>query len=132
MIRFLSLRNIQEIHEDTIRHEGGSHGVRDEGLLASAVAMPQATFGGTYLHAGISEMSAAYLFHICQNHAFIDGNKRAAAFAAVIFLDLNGAALDDLPDESKLEEVALLVASGEMTKQDVVEFFRNLRMDANT
>ena len=65
---------------------GGLPGLRDEGLLESAVAQAVATFGGEYLHNDIFQMAAAYLFHIVQNHPFVDGNKRAGAAAAVVFL----------------------------------------------
>lgn len=85
-IRFLSLQNVLRIHADTIAQEGGAPSVRDEGLLASAVDMPQASLGGHYLHTGMAEMAAAYLYHICQNHAFVDCNERAAAFSALVFL----------------------------------------------
>ena len=84
-IRFLSVDDVLAIHEDTMEHEGGLAGVRDPGLLESAVLMPQQQFGGQYLHAGLGAMAAAYLFHIAQNHPFNDGNKRAAAMAALVF-----------------------------------------------
>lgn len=75
-------------------------------------------------------MAAAYLFHICQNHAFVDGNKRTAAFTALIFLSLNGIVEDKLPAESVLEEVTLKVASGAMSKAELCAFFRNV-LDGN-
>jgi death-on-curing protein len=83
---FLTLDEVLEIHTQQIELYGGSHGLRDPGALESAVAMPQSTFGGEYLHASIHMMAAAYLFHITQNHPFIDGNKRAGANAAITFL----------------------------------------------
>src|SRR5512142_2760146 len=87
---FLQLDEILEIHRDQIMRYGGSSGIRDQGLLASALAMPHATFGQNYLHPDIPSMAAAYLFHIIMNHPFVDGNKRVAAVAAFIFLALNG------------------------------------------
>src|SRR3569832_264121 len=102
-IRFLSVENVLAIHADTIAEEGGRVGIRDIGLLESAVAMPQATYEGAYLHPDLAAMAAAYLFHLCQNHAFVDGNKRAAAFSTVLFLALNGVPDDALPPETDLE-----------------------------
>jgi death-on-curing protein len=125
-IRFLSVENVLSIHADTIAEEGGKAGVRDVGLLESAVAMPQATYEGAYLHPGLAAMAAAYLFHLCQNHAFIDGNKRAAAFSSVLFLALNGVPDDALPLESELEHVTMTVARGDMTKAEVTVWMQSL------
>jgi death on curing protein len=86
---FLSLDEILEIHEEQIARYGGSAGLRDPAGLESAVATPQATFGGEFLHTSIPAMAAAYLFHLCQNHAFIDDNKRVGANAAITFLLMN-------------------------------------------
>lgn len=69
---------------------GGSDGLRDANLLASTVAQPSATFGGSLLHEDLFAMAAAYLFHIVMNHPFIDGNKRTGLAAALVFLDING------------------------------------------
>ncbi len=125
-VRFLSIQNVLFIHTTTIEEEGGSTGVRDEGLLASALEMPQATFAGQLLHTDLAAMAAAYLYHICQNHAFVDGNKRTAAFSTVLFLDINNATMEDLLEAEQLEKVTLKVASGTMTKSDVILFFRDL------
>jgi death-on-curing protein len=86
---FLSLDEVLEIHEQQIERYGGSSGLRDAAGLESAVATPQATFGGEFLHTSIPAMAAAYLFHLCQNHPFIDGNKRVGANAAITFLRMN-------------------------------------------
>jgi death on curing protein len=86
---FLSLDEVLEIHEQQIERYGGSPGLRDGGALESAVTTPQVTFGGEFLHTSIPAMAAAYLFHLCQNHAFIDGNKRVGANAAITFLLMN-------------------------------------------
>ena len=86
---FLSLDEILEIHEQQIERYGGSPGIRDGARLESAVATPQAAFGREFLHTSIPAMAAAYLFHLCQNHAFIDGNKRVGADAAITFLLMN-------------------------------------------
>jgi len=93
-IDFLSVEDVLELHANQVDLYGGEHGVRDMGLLESAAAQAQAGFGGEYLHTGIFEMASAYLFHIVQNHPFIDGNKRAGAVAALVFLDINHVEID--------------------------------------
>lgn len=125
-VRFLSLANVLRIHDDTLREEGGSAGIRDIGLLESAIAMPRSTFGGAYLHEGLADMAGAYLFHLCQNPAFVDGNKREAAFAAVLFLTLNGLPDEALPAPADLERATLAVASGSMGKAEVIGWMRSL------
>ena len=90
MIRFLTLSEVLLIYEDQMRRYGGAYGVRDLTLLSSAVYTPQATFERKYLHNGIPAMAAAYAYHICQNHALVDGNKRIALASALVFLDING------------------------------------------
>lgn len=118
--RFLSVDDVLAIHQDTIEHEGGHAGLRDPGLLQSAVMMPQQKFGGTYLHPTVAAMAAAYLFHIAQNHAFLDGNKRTAAMAALVFLDANG--VKKLPEPKGLERTTLRVAAGKTTKEGLTEW----------
>lgn len=119
-LRFLSVDDVLAIHEDTILHEGGKAGLRDPGLLDSAVMMPQQQFGGTYLHPTLAAMAAAYLYHIAQNHAFHDGNKRTAAMAALVFLDVNAA--KKLPAPKGLEKMTLCVATGGTTKEELTEW----------
>jgi death on curing protein len=121
-VEFLTTEDVLEIHADQIERYGGSGGVRDLGLLDAAVALPQASFGGELLHADIFEMSAAYLFHIVQNHPFIDGNKRAGAAAALTFLDLNGIEIDI--DDDALVELVLSVAQGASSKADITAVLR--------
>ena len=120
---FLSVDEILEIHAFQIERFGGADGIRDEELLRSTAAMPMATFGGEYLHRGLFEMAAAYLFHIVQNHPFIDGNKRTGAMAAAVFLDMNGIALD--VDDDDFTAMVLSVASGEMDKEAICAFLKS-------
>jgi death-on-curing protein len=119
---FLTLDEVLALHADQLERYGGATGLRELGLLESAVAAPRATFGGRYLHATIPEMAAAYLFHLAQNHPFVDGNKRAALAAAIAFLGVNGLWLDAAPDE--LVETVLGVARGEVTKAGLAEYLR--------
>ena len=120
---FLTLDEVQEMHEQQVEFYGGSHGIHDLGALESAVAMPQASFGGEYLHPTIAAMAAAYLFHITQNHPFLDGNKRAGANAAITFLLLND--VEPTFDEDALVELVLGVAQGQISKAEVTGFFAN-------
>lgn len=122
-IEFLGLDDILEIHRDQIDHYGGSLGIRETGLLQSAVAMPAAGFGDQYLHQDIFEMAAAYLFHITQNHPFVDGNKRTGTVAALVFLEMNGVELD--ADEDRLENLVRSVAMGKADKATAAAFLRD-------
>ena len=89
-VAFFSTDDLLCIHARMIQEFGGSPGLRDRGLLESACAMPSASFGGQLLHDGLPAMAAAYLFHLCKNHPFVDGNKRVAFGAMEVFLMLNG------------------------------------------
>jgi len=119
---FLSVEFVIQIHARVIDEFGGDMGLRDRGLLESAVAMPQSTFGGTFLHADLAEKAAAYHFHLCANHAFIDGNKRVAVAAAEVFILANGCEFAASDDE--LEEITLDVANSRASKDDVIAFYK--------
>lgn len=119
---FLSLGEVVEIHRNQICLYGGDPGIRDLNLLQSAVATPQATFGGDFLHGSLCEMAAAYLFHIVQTHAFVDGNKRTGAAAAYVFLALNG--LELTAEEAAFEKLVRNVAEGKTDKATAADFFR--------
>jgi len=114
---FVSKSMVLSIHARQIERFGGTPGVRDEGLLESALAQPQATFGGQFLHSTISEQAAAYLYHIAMNHPFIDGNKRSAFAVTDTFLRLNGGALNLTDDE--VYDLVMRVARGTMTKEEL-------------
>ena len=114
------------ILEDQVRRYGGAYGVRDPALLSSALAMPSATYEGKYLHRSLFDQAAAYAFHICQNHPFVDGNKRTALASALVFLSLNGIELDD-PKED-LYRLMMGVANGKKSKADIAAEFRRLKM----
>jgi death-on-curing protein len=125
---FLGLDEIIEIHHDQIKRFGGHPGIRDLGMLKSAVAMPSATFDGDYLHTDIFEMAAAYLFHIIRDHPFIDGNKRTGAVASVVFLLMNGIDID--ADDDEFENIILLAAEGKIDKAKIARFFRSTALTA--
>ena len=120
--RFLSVDDVLVFHEDQLANYGGAPGVRDMGLLESAVAMPMAGFGDQYLHAGLFEMAAAYLYHIVGNHPFVDGNKRTGTVTALAFLELNGIEPDI--ENKELERFVRSVAEGKTDKAAVAEFLR--------
>lgn len=119
---FLDLAEVLYIHADQIDRYGGDPSLRDAGLLESALAMPRATFGGEFLHRDLFEMAAAYLFHIVQNHPFVDGNKRTGTASALVFLDMNGISMD--ANEDALVALVLDVAQGRADKARIAEFFR--------
>lgn len=125
--RFLTLSEVLTILRDQIARYGGDFGVRDIGLVSSAIAVPQATFEGKRLHTDLFEMAAAYAFHLCQNHPFVDGNKRVALASALVFLDLNGISLSD-PDD-KLYPLMMSVASGRAQKPQIATVLRDLIPD---
>jgi len=124
MINFLEPQDVLLLQADQIEQYGGEHGVRDMGLLESAVAQARATFGGEFLHANVFEMAAAYLFHIVKNHPFVDGNKRAGAVAALTFLVLND--IKVYAPKGSLSDLTLTVATGQIGKTEIAEFFRRL------
>jgi death-on-curing protein len=124
MIQFLEVSDVLKIHEQQIEAFGGILGIRDKGLLESAVAMPQATFGGEYLHPDLFKMAAAYSFHIAENQPFLDGNKRTSLTSALVFLDINGILIID--EEMKLYEALIAIAKKEMDKYDLALLFSEL------
>lgn len=121
-INFLTREDVLVIHADMILRYGGTPGVRDEGLLDSALAMPSAGFGDQYLHPDAPAMAAAYLFHLVNNHPFLDGNKRVGAMTAYVFLDMNGFNLT--ASEEAYEAQVWSIARGEGTKEQLILFFR--------
>ncbi len=120
---FLDLDQVIRLHRSLIEHYGGSEGICDAGLLHSAIAMPQAAYGGQYLHEDLYAMAAAYLFRLVQNHPFLDGNKRPGAAAAVVFLAMNDITIDN--DEEGLVDLTLRVATGQAGKAAIADFFRH-------
>ena len=121
-VRYLSAADVLLIHRDTLECEGGIEGVRDMGLLESAVATPRQTLYGVDLHPGLAAKAAAYLYHIAMNHPFFDGNKRAAAMAALVFLHANGAERQPTPDD--VAEATLGVAASEISKRQLIQWMQ--------
>ena len=122
--QFLTLAEVVEVHTDQLRRYGGRAGLRDMGLLQSALAQPEASFAGAWLHKDVYEMAAACAYHLCQNHPFVDGNKRTALACALVFLELNDVSLADSAGD--LKDAILKVASGKMSKAELAAVFRQL------
>lgn len=120
--KFLTFDQVVALHKLQVDEFGGSHGVKDEGLLLSALGQPESGFDGNYFHKDLYEMAAAYLFHLINNHAFYDGNKRIAALTSVVFLQING--LIVIADEVEFEKLVMDAAQSKVTKVEIADFFR--------
>lgn len=121
---FLTVAMVREMHTEAIAGFGGSEGLRDEALLESAVAAPQATFGGKSVYGSLVEVAAAYLFYLCRNHAFVDGNKRVALGSCILFLRLNG--IETAPDGPAWEALTLDVAASRLDRDQTTRRFKAL------
>ena len=115
---------VREIHAEAIGKFGGSDGLREMALLESAVAAPQASFGGESPYKDIAEVAAAYLFYLCKNHPFIDGNKRTALGACLVFLRLNG--IEPKADGLEWEELTLAVAASAIARDEATRRLRKI------
>jgi death-on-curing protein len=115
------------IHEEVLAAHGGLSGLRDRALLESAVAAPQASFGGQPLIRNPIEIAAAYLFYLCRNHPFVDGNKRTALAAALVFLDANDLLPDSGAPTRKIDDWESLVLDVANSKLDREQTSRRLR-----
>jgi death-on-curing protein len=120
---FLSLEDVLEIHAAQLDRYGGQDGIRDRGLLLSAMAQPEMSFAGELLHEDLFAMAAAYAFHIAENQPFIDGNKRTAFQAADVFLMLNGF---DLPASKRWHVAMIDIAKRTLDKAGLALLFRKV------
>lgn len=120
----LTVEIVGEIHAEAIARFGGAGGVREIALLESAVSAPQASFGGKSPYGDLAEVAAAYLYYLCKNHPFVDGNKRAALGACIVFLRLNG--IDPKPDGPEWEELVLGIAAGNLDRDQATACLRRL------
>lgn len=111
---FLDVEDVLLVHDEQLARYGGAAGVRDAGLLESAVAVPRASAGGEFAHEDLFAMAAAYAFHIAQNQPFLDGNKRTGLLSAIVFLDLNGIAISD--PEGTLYDAMIAVSERRLDK----------------
>jgi death on curing protein len=123
-IYHLTVANVLEIHAEAISQFGGSAGIREMALLESAVAAPQASFGGEPVYTNLIEVAAAYHFFLCRNHPFVDGNKRAALGACIVFLRLNG--IEPQSDSQSWEDRTLDVAASKLDRDLTTQRLRAL------
>ena len=120
----LTTEIVREIHDEAVKNFGGLHGIRDEALLTSAIFAPQSSFGGKSPYNDLIDIAAAYLFYLCRNHPFLDGNKRTAMAAAIVFLRLNG--FNPAADGEKWEGLILDVASSKIDREQTTRRLRKL------
>lgn len=127
MITYVSFEFVLGLHDQLVEEYGGAKGILNEGLLRSALEMPKARFNGQNLHRTIYDKTAAYLFHLIQNHPFIDGNKRTASMTALVFFSSNfkgGFGFDN----QEYQDLILKVAQGAVSKKEIAKFFRHIRI----
>jgi len=117
---WLSRQAVDHIHAQLIREHGGSHGVRDEGLIESALARPRTRFA--YGEPDLAEMAAAYAFGLVRNHGYLDGNKRVAFAAMATFLHANGLRLTASEEEAYV--VMIDLATGDLAEDDLARWLR--------
>lgn len=122
-IIFLTLDEVLQIQIEEIARFGGEEGIHDVRLIESAIAQPGMSFGGSYLHADIAAMAAAYLFHLSKNHGFKDGNKRTGTVAALVFLAINEVQIIEFP-EGELAKLTNDVVTGAVSKEQAAEMIR--------
>lgn len=123
MTKFFSVEQVIEIHDAFLEDHGGLPGIRDKGLLISAVEMPRASMFGEYLHKTIYDKAGAYLYHIVQNHPFNDGNKRTGALTTILFLEENGIKIAF--SDKDYEEFVVNVAQGKKDKIEISYFLKH-------
>jgi death-on-curing protein len=121
-VGYLSVEQVRALHADQLRLYGGAPGLRDKGALESAVARAAMTFGGEDLYEDLASKAAALMHSLVPNHAFVDGNKRVAAHAAILFVELNGQTFLATPGE--LVEMTLTVAEGKVAVEALTIWFR--------
>jgi death-on-curing protein len=119
---FLTLDEILLIHENQLKLYGGDSGLRDLGLLQSALSMPSAGYGDEYFHKDLYEMAAAYLYHLVKNHPFVDGNKRVGFVASYVFLRING--IQVTAADKAYEEITFDTAQDKVDKSQIAVFFK--------
>ena len=125
--KFFALEAVLRAHEEQVREFGGDPGIRDLGLLKSALAQPMATFGDQFLHEDLFAMAAAYVFHIVKNHPFVDGNKRTGLATGLAFLDAHGI---KVVRTLALYDMTIAVAEGKLDKIGIAEILRRLAKKA--
>ncbi|MGA2625173.1 MAG: type II toxin-antitoxin system death-on-curing family toxin [Bacteroidota bacterium] len=121
-VHFIPQEVVLTIHADLLQRYGGAPGLRDSGLLDSALAQPKITVAGKYANKSIFDKAAAYGFHICKNHPFVDGNKRVAFVLMDIFLQKNGWEVTSTEEEAY--RTIMDLASGKLTKSQLSNWLK--------
>ncbi len=121
-VRFIPKEVVLTIHADLLQRYGGKPGLRDMGLLESALGQPRMTFGGRYVHKTLFDKAAAYGYHVCKDHPFVDGNKRVAFVLMDIFLQRNG--WEIVSPEEEAYSMVINLASGNLTKAKLSVWLR--------
>lgn len=127
--KYLSIEKVLAIHDQMVERFGGSFGIRDLGLIDSAVARPQASFGGQDLYTNIFDKAAALLQSLLKNHPFVDGNKRTALTSVGIFLELNGWELKNAHEDEV--EFAIKVDNQNLTLDQISEWLKQYSVKIN-
>jgi death-on-curing protein len=122
IVGYLSVAQVLALHAEQLRRYGGATGLRDRAGLESALARPAMTFGGEDLYEDMSGKAAALMHSLVLNHPFVDGNKRVAAHAAIVFVELNGHEFLATPDE--LVDITLAAAEGKVKVEALAIWFR--------
>jgi death on curing protein len=125
-IKHPTVEAVIAIHSEVLAAHGGGSGIRSRELLESAVAAPQASMMGAPMISDPIEIAAAYLFYLCANHAFVDGNKRVALATCLVFLSENGLLKNESLDADDWESLTLAVAAGSLNRADVTATLRGL------
>jgi death on curing protein len=120
----LNVAIVNEIHEEAIAQFGGINGIRYQALLESAISATQASFAGVSPFTDVIDVAGAYLFYLCSNHPYLDGNMRVGLGACLVFLQLNG--FTPAPDSDDWENLTLAVAAGVLAREEVTERLRVL------
>jgi len=126
-VKLLTKKQIILLHRQIINETGGSDGIRDEGLLESALLSPLQTFDGAELFPSVEEKAARLGFGLIKNHAFSDGNKRIGAHAMLILLEING--VHTKYTQKELADIIMKIASGEKDYPDLLSWVRSHVMD---
>jgi len=120
----LAVQDVEEIHAAVIEAFGGTGGIRDRSLLESAVAAPRATAFGKSPFKNLPEVAGAYLYYLCRNHPFVDGNKRVSMTAAIVFLRLNG--VEPTADSNAWYSLVMDIASSQIDREAATKRLRKL------
>lgn len=123
---FTTLNEVIDYHSEIIQIYGGLGGIRDLGLLKSAIEMPKSMMFGQFLHISIFDKTSAYLYHLVRNHPFIDGNKRTATITALVFLRNNNVLIHFTDEEShEFEEIVVQTAQGKISKKEISAYLQS-------